>query len=112
MHSDLLGKAATLINGIKPERSHCLTVNVLFIYHISSEQHTCTEEAANHLFSQQNVGTVYLKGPTFCETMNKTYLTRASATHRTYNNLGAVEYFKKTQDRRLSYIHVMVLLKL
>lgn len=27
-HSDLLGKAAALINCIHPERSHCLTVNV------------------------------------------------------------------------------------
>lgn len=35
MHSDLLGKAATLICGIKLERSHCLTVNVLFIFHTS-----------------------------------------------------------------------------
>lgn len=34
-HSDLLGKAATLINGIKAERSHCLTVHVPFIFHAS-----------------------------------------------------------------------------
>ena len=37
-HSDLLGKAATLKNGIYPERSHCLTVNARFIFSLSCVQ--------------------------------------------------------------------------
>lgn len=61
-HSDLLGKAATLINGIKPERSHCLTVNVLLGFHPSSGSNTSSQQYSDSRYPDR-----IHKIPTFTE---------------------------------------------
>lgn len=48
-HPDPLGKAATLINGNYPKRSHCLIVNVLFIFHMS----VCSRRALATVFTPE-----------------------------------------------------------